>query len=188
MASSSLIRFKLRSNAARLSLNRLANHWLRAATALAFCLTSNTSFSEPSYPIKIQADSAVFNEQNRSTEYIGSVILQQGPVKIEAELIKILSDKDGVRELVASGNPVRYTQNKSESKPPISAAAHKIHYFTVEQRMELTGDAFLEQDGQSFRAPRIEYSLKQQTLKALGNPENKNSGRVIMVIPPRTKP
>lgn len=142
----------------------------------------------PNAPIKIQADSAIFNEQDGTTEYIGTVIMQQGLLEITADLIVISTDDGGLRELIASGNPVRYSQTKTSLKPSIKAEAHKIHYFKLDERMELTGSAFLEQDDQSFSAPRIEYSLEKQTLKALGGTDGKHQGRVIMVIPARTTP
>ena len=151
-------------------------------------INDSSDLSQPNDPIKIQADSAVFNEKNGSTEYIGTVIMQQGSLEITADLIVILTDDAGLRELIASGNPVRYNQTKTSLKPSIKAEAHKIHYFKLDERMELTGSAFLEQDGQSFSAPRIEYSLDKQTLKALGGTEGENQGRVIMVIPARTTP
>ena len=170
--------------------------WLSFFIAFMMALISSMSFAEvnapnptaglPEYPIKIQADSTTFNEQQQSMEYLGSVTMQQGPLRIEAEVITILSDESGVTELIASGNPVRYQQTKTDSSPSITAEAHRIHYFKIDERMELTGDAFLDQDGQSFRAPRIEYMLEQQTLRALGSPAGKNKGRVIMVIPPRS--
>lgn len=159
---------------------------LISSMSFAEVTASSSKAEEPKYPIKIQADSATFNEQQQSMEYLGSVTMQQGPLRIEAELITILSDENGVKELVASGNPVHYQQIKTDTKPSITAEAHRIHYFKIDERMELTGDAFLEQDGQSFRAPRIEYMLEQQTLRALGSATGENKGRVIMIIPPRS--
>jgi len=112
--------------------------------------------------------------------------MRQGPLKISADSITIMSDDDGVTELIAKGNPVRYHQTKTATVPSIKAEADSIHYFKIDERMELTGQAFLEQNGQSFRAPRIEYRLTEQTLKALGHSADGPKGRVIMVIPPRT--
>jgi lipopolysaccharide export system protein LptA len=160
---------------------------LLAAASSADTLENSSVTAEPDQPIKIQADSAIFDEQRRSTEYLGSVIMRQGSLRITAEKITILNDEQGVLELIASGGPVRYNQSKTSSKPSITAEANRIHYFKTEERMELTGNAFLEQDGQSFSAPRIEYMLEQQTLKALGGTEGQNKGRVMMVIPPRAE-
>ena len=144
------------------------------------------SIKKPEYPIHIQADSALFDEQQGTAEYQGSVVMQQGPLQIDADRITISNDKNGVTEMIATGSPARYKQDKTVTTPSMSAQADRIHYYKIDERMELEGNAVLERDDQLFSAPHIEYLIEQNTLKAQGSTDGNDSGRVRMVIPPRS--
>ncbi|MBV1914202.1 MAG: lipopolysaccharide transport periplasmic protein LptA [Pseudomonadales bacterium] len=147
---------------------------------------SDAPIDKLEYPIHIEADSAVFNEQKGTTEYQGAVVMQQGPVQIEADRITISNDENGVVEMIAIGNPAQYKQDKTETSPLMSAKADRIHYYKIDERMELDGHAVLNRDNQLFSAPHIEYLIEQNTLKAHSDPSGNQNERVRMVIPPRS--
>ena len=143
--------------------------------------------SDREQPIKITADSAVRNEQTGETRYEGSVELTQGSLHIEADLLT-LYQYDGAADglITATGTPATLQQTTKEGKPPIKAAAHRIAYDQKGDKVTLTENARIEQDGAIVTGATIDYVLSQQRVTA-NSDQTTGQGtgqRVEMIIPP----
>jgi len=165
---------------------------LPARLLVLLLLTLITSLSQalPSdreQPIKITADSAVRNEQTGETRYEGSVELTQGSLHIEADLLT-LYQYDGAADglITATGTPATLQQTPQEGKAPIKAAAHRIAYDQKGDKVTLTENARIEQDGAIVTGATIDYVLSQQRVTA-NSDQTTGQGtgqRVEMIIPP----
>ena len=165
---------------------------LPARLLVLLLLTLITSLSQalPSdreQPIKITADSAVRNEQTGETRYEGSVELTQGSLHIEADLLT-LHQYDGAADglITATGTPATLQQTPQEGKAPIKAAAHRIAYDQKGDKVTLTENARIEQDGAIVTGATIDYVLSQQRVTA-NSDQTTGQGtgqRVEMIIPP----
>ena len=165
---------------------------LPARLLVLLLLTLITSLSQalPSdreQPIKITADSAVRNEQTCETRYEGSVELTQGSLHIEADLLT-LYQYDGAADglITATGTPATLQQTPQEGKAPIKAAAHRIAYDQKGDKVTLTENARIEQDGAIVTGATIDYVLSQQRVTA-NSDQTTGQGtgqRVEMIIPP----
>ena len=143
--------------------------------------------SDREQPIKITADSAVRNEQTGETRYEGSVELTQGSLHIEADLLT-LYQYDGAADglITATGTPATLQQTPQEGKAPIKAAAHRIAYDQKGDKVTLTENARIEQDGAIVTGATIDYVLSQQRVTA-NSDQTTGQGtgqRVEMIIPP----
>ena len=143
--------------------------------------------SDREQPIKITADSAVRNEQTGETRYEGSVELTQGSLHIEADLLT-LYQYDGAADglITATGRPATLQQTPQEGKAPIKAAAHRIAYDQKGDKVTLTENARIEQDGAIVTGATIDYVLSQQRVTA-NSDQTTGQGtgqRVEMIIPP----
>jgi lipopolysaccharide export system protein LptA len=143
--------------------------------------------SDRDQPIKITADSAVRNEQTGETRYEGSVELTQGSLHIEADLLTLYQN-DGAADglITATGTPATLQQTPQEGKPPIKAAAHRIAYDQKGDKVTLTENARIEQDGAIVTGATIDYVLSQQRVTA-NSDQTTGQGtgqRVEMIIPP----
>jgi len=164
--------------------------WARLLVLLSMTLIASLSQALPSdrdQPIKITADSAVRNEQTGETRYEGSVELTQGSLHIEADLLTLYQN-DGAADglITATGTPATLQQTPQEGKPPIKAAAHRIAYDQKGDKVTLTENARIEQDGAIVTGATIDYVLSQQRVTANSD---KTTGqgtgqRVEMIIPP----
>ena len=165
---------------------------LPARLLVLLLLTLITSLSQalPSdreQPIKITADSAVRNEQTGETRYEGSVELTQGSLHIEADLLTLYQN-DGAADglITATGTPATLQQTPQEGKAPIKAAAHRIAYDQKGDKVTLTENARIEQDGAIVTGATIDYVLSQQRVTA-NSDQTTGQGtgqRVEMIIPP----
>lgn len=137
-------------------------------------------------PIKITADSAVRNEQTGETRYEGSVELTQGSLHIEADLLTLHQHENSIGLVTATGTPATLEQTPDEGKEPVKAAANRITYDQKDDRVTLTENARIEQDGAIVKGATINYVLGQQRVTASGdNLDEGGAGqRVEMIIPP----
>ncbi len=137
-----------------------------------------------SQPIKIEADRADMNEKKGLSTYSGAVILQQGSLSIEADKITIRSNTDGINEVMAYGAPAHFSQQPATDKPMTHAYGESIEYLLSSEKITLTGQAKLIQNGDAFSGKRIVYDIRHATVEAIGG-DTPADGRVQLIIQPR---
>lgn len=139
--------------------------------------------------IKIQADGFVQDEKQQLTTYQGNVIIEQGSLRIEANTIIIKNGKDqSVENMIAHGKPARFQQQPSQDKGIVFAEANKIEYNTGGGKIELTGNARLNQDESKVSSEYIVYLTNEQVFKAKQLDSTVKPSRVEVIIPARKKP
>lgn len=154
-----------------------------AVTLLGVSSTAFGLASDRNQSITIVADTAERNEQQGTTTYSGSVVMEQGSMRIEAAKVVIYNDKTKVTKIVASGTPARYQQKPSAKEGLVVAEAFRLEYNIAQETLHLINSAFLQQEGTSLSGNRIDYDVKQSVVKAGGDEQRQE--RVKMVIPAR---
>ena len=125
-------------------------------------------------PISVTADSGRF-EQNAGTGlYRGDVELLQGERKMLAEEMRLFTQNGELVRVEASGTPVRLSEGNS-----LSAHANNLVYDIKARSLVLTGDAFIEHQGNTFEGAKVEYSLDSKRVDA----SSEGDQRVRLVIP-----
>jgi len=152
-------------------------------------LYSNTLFSlqnDNQQRLTLEAQSAEFDEANGVTTYTGDVVMAQGSMKIEADKLIIYGELDSANRVLATGKPARFQQRPEASSKTVKAVANRLDYKVSNETLVLTGNASLEQEGNSLKSGRIEYDVKKSLVKAGSDKKvpSKND-RVRMVIPPK---
>jgi len=149
--------------------------------------------------INIQADSAERSASNgkEKTIYTGNVVMVQGSLKINGDLITILSENRSVTEIIALGKPAGFSQQTELEKPPTEGQAEKIQYQLVNDTVVMLNKASLVQGASVITGERIDYNMVTAQVKATGmvgvdaagNPKkgDENSGRVNMILEPKRK-
>ena len=151
------------------------------AVSQAFALPSDRN-----QPLKIQSDDFESDEISETTTYTGSVILEQGSMKIMAEKLVIQRKDDKITRVVATGFPARYSQVPKLNQEPVNATANRIEYRISKEMLYLIDNASLDQEGSNLSGDRIEYDVKQSVVKAGSKRKTANKKRVKMVIPPKS--
>lgn len=154
-----------------------------AATLLCVGTNAVALQSDRSQPITIDADSAERDELAGTTTYSGKVEMAQGSMRINADEIVIYNTKDKVTKIIAKGKPAAYQQKPSDKAGKVVAKANILEYRIDQETLRLLEGASLQQEGTSLSGTTIEYDVRKSVVKADSN--NKDSGRVRMVIPPK---
>ena len=157
---------------------------------LATLLGASCAFALPSdkeQEIHILAKTASANQKDGIVIYSGDVKLTQGTLEITADKITLHTNgKQKVETVLAEGTPARYQQQPDEKKAVIHAEALTINYNVAKDHVTLDKNAFIEQNGATTKASRVEYDITSGTVKANGNVKaNQADERVEFVIPPQ---
>lgn len=138
-------------------------------------------------PINIQADSA----RQKTTDgvanmvYKGNVVMTQGSLLIEAELLTVISRDKKVETLIAEGQLARFQQQSDPQSQPVNATAKTIRYVIADEIATFVGDATIEQEGSIISGETIAYNINEEQVKA--DSDKNNSKRVQMVLEPEKK-
>ncbi len=142
--------------------------------------------SLPPAPITIEADQVKFDERAGSSTYSGHVLLLQDRVRIQADLLSVVSHDGRLEKLLASGGPVSFQQQASATNAALEGEALRIEYYATDKKIFLLDKARLRQGGSEFAGDRIEYDIDKQTISA--NAVNPAQERVRVTIVPQSTP
>jgi lipopolysaccharide export system protein LptA len=136
-------------------------------------------------PIEITADSAVINEKQNQAEYSGAVVVTQGTLKLEGDLVNLKTNAEGeVETFVSKGKPARFENlRRKTDNEPVRGRASTINYSYDTDRVVLTGDALIVSEDSEFSGPEITYDLSSGEVTASGS----RSNRVNMTMQPKKK-
>ena len=170
---------RLRERLAKVS--RLAlGLWMLISGAAATALPGDRDL-----PIKINAKRATLSEREGTTIYSGDVVLVQGQLVMRGDQLEIYSDTKNkeVKRVIVHGRPATVVDQPDPKKPPVHAEAKTIRYLIQEDKLELQGDASVDQDGNSFSGETIDYFIESQRVEA----ESGNKGPIEVIIKPQQK-
>jgi lipopolysaccharide export system protein LptA len=94
----------------------------------------------------------------------------QGSLKISGTEIRTILRNDALQTITASGSPARFEQQPSAAEAIVHSNATKIVFTNTTQLLVMEGQAKLEQEGNVFESPKIEYNVKTTHMSATGTP------------------
>ena len=141
------------------------------ATALAVALVSAPAPGLPEdaeQPLSIDADSGIYDDDpNGTLELSGDVRLRQGTLRVEAAQVRATKRDGELYRVVATGAegaPVRFQQRINPGEPLARAHAQTVDYGIAEQRIKLTGDAFLSTGETEYAGGTIIWDMKENAV------------------------
>jgi len=135
-------------------------------------------------PMRITADTALRDEKQGMTVYNGNVHMVQGSLEIEADKLTIYHETDQANKIVAEGQPAKMQQRPAADEALVKARAQVIEYIKAEERVHLSLDAHIAQDGATVTGNSIDYLIAEQLVKA-DSDQAQQGNRVEVVIPPQ---
>lgn len=133
-------------------------------------------------PVNIDSVNQALDLQGNVATFTGNVIVTQGTIKITADKVVVTRPGgDSNKTIVdAYGNPATFYQMQDNGKP-VKGHAAKLHYELANDFVELTGNAFVEQQDSNIKGDRITYLVKEQKMQAYSQGQSK---RVTTVLVP----
>ena len=144
--------------------------------------------SDRDQPISIEADSAFVDDVNGITIYEGNALIQQGTLNIAADKVKVIMSDSEVIQIIASMDReskglAHYEQVPDDDEDLVSADAKTITYFIQEEKLHLTGEAYLQQTQNKFSGELLYYNMTTGVVDLKGG----KLGRVSITLQPKKK-
>lgn len=136
--------------------------------ALAFAAPGHALPEDSEQPIEIRADQARSDPDGTSV-FTGGVQIEQGTLSLAAERVTVATRGERVHNIVAEGEsdtPVRFRQQLQADEPFANGRANHIDYTVSEQRLALTGDAFLSLGDREFAGDVITWDMRDGHINA----------------------
>ncbi|KAF0808046.1 hypothetical protein A6D6_00436 [Alcanivorax xiamenensis] len=125
-------------------------------------------------PVEVSANQAVFERDAGTGVYRGDAELIQGNRKLNADVLRLFTENEQLVRVEATGSPVRMREGKD-----LNAHADKLVYDLKRRRLILTGNAYVQHQGNTFEGARVEYDLNSRRMDA----SSEGDKRVRLVIP-----
>ena len=134
--------------------------------------------------IRVQYDvlPAVLDPEESAT---GNVVIQQGTLKLQADaIVANLNSNNQIKTVTANGSPAKFQQQMDSNKGLARGEGKRINYNAETGIITLSGNAFLSQNGATFRGENLKYSMSKGDIQADGGSTGQKKGRIQIVIPP----
>lgn len=152
---------------------RRADAVARAAALLGLflALPAHALSTDKDQPIEVEADSAEMDDVKNVSIYRGNVIVTQGSIVMTGDIMTVYqTDSDDLDYLIVDGKPATYKQLPDDSQIYDTAAALRMEYFEIKNKIILTNQAVVTQEGLRFSGDRIEYDTELSKVKAWSKP------------------
>ena len=119
-------------------------------------------------PIEVRANEAQSDPDGTSV-LRGEVQIDQGTLRLNAELVTITSRDGHPSRIVAAGTsaaPVRFRQRLIPDAPFATGRATHVEYAVSDEHLLLEGDAFLAVDGREFAGDQIRWNVRDGRVSA----------------------
>ena len=148
--------------------------------SLLFSIRAMALPEDAQQPIHIHSDSAELDQNKSVAVYHGTVKMEQGTMTVTSDTMRVELQDQLVVRIIAEGDRAHYQQQAKADESMVFADAKKIVYFTQEERVELTGNAYLTQDKNEFTGELIKYNVREGKVDASAN----GQGKVQMILQP----
>ena len=145
----------------------------------------------PDVPMYIKANVVEMDEFSGLFTYQGEVRVEQvdgaGITRLQADKLTLHSADDGVDNIVATGDPVKY-QERGANQIAVDAVGQRFEYLRATEEIVVSGDARVERAGNVLRGERVVYDLREQKVTVPGANTGETSSRrgVEAVIVPNS--
>lgn len=137
-------------------------------------------------PVNIESDTAEFNQEKGTADYVGNVIATQGSLEIVASRLNIQAPDGELKTIIAQGKPANFKQQMDDGKLA-NGKAYKMTYSVQEKKIVMTGQAELKLAKDVISSEHIEYFVKNGELRAGNNSTRKKGKRVKAIFHPTNK-
>ena len=141
---------------------------------------------EPSSePITVEADRLELNSRSGLSTYQGNVEMRQGTLLLRADKVVLHSKGSNLQLAVADGKPVYLERTDPQTGELLKANASHMEYRIGAGVLEMKEQAHLWRGKDEFSGDHIIYELNKRVVRAFGEKNGKDEGRVRVILQPR---
>lgn len=163
-----------------------ASRLLVLAALLAGYTSAYAEKADKTKPVNLEADTVTMDDINKTSLYLGNVILIQGTLVLRADQVQARQNDQGLQSVTAIGRPVAFRQKTDGRDEYLEGYADRIEFDNVTSQLELIGNARLRRGQDELRGAQISYNGNTEFYKVIGQLNTQSpAGRVRAVIRPK---
>ncbi len=135
-------------------------------------------------PVHISADKVSIDEKTGFSSYMGNVKISQGSMLLTGDKVTVYQPDGKLDKIIVNGVPAQFKQLSDKNNQEITAQALELIYYTITEKLILTGESSLKQGQNSFSGHIIEYDTRNSTVTA--NTDGDKKQRVNAIITPKS--
>ena len=163
---------------AKLSARTASRDWSRPTRRFAAALFTGAALAaavayglpdDSAQELLIEATESTYDASTGVTVLTGAVRVRQGSLRIDASRVTTTAEDGRLSRVVAEGaadQPAKLRQRINPDDPFVTAQADRIDYSIADERLELTGNAVLEQNDREIAADVIFWHIKEGRVSA----------------------
>lgn len=151
---------------------------------LGFTINGFTLEIDREKPVHISADKVSIDEKTGFSSYMGNVKISQGSMLLKGDKVTVYQPNGKLDKIIVNGTPAQFKQLSDKNDQEIIAQALELIYYTITEKLILTGESSLKQGQNSFSGHIIEYDTRNSTVTA--NTDGDKKQRVNAVITPKS--
>jgi lipopolysaccharide export system protein LptA len=136
-------------------------------------------------PITVEADRLEMDNASGISTYEGDVEMRHGSMLLRADTVVLHSRGSELQKAVADGAPVYLERTDPQTGELIKANAVHVEYRLDEGVLEMQQRAHLWRGEDEFSGDHIIYELDNRVVRAFGQKDGTDGGRVRVILQPR---
>lgn len=141
----------------------------------------------PRLPISVAADRLELSRESGLSTYQGNVEMRQGKMLLRADTLQLQSSGSTLQVAIARGKPAHIERPDPQTGELLKADAAYIEYRISDGLLEMKEGASLWRGKDKFSGDHIIYDLEKRVVRAFGQKNGKDDGRVRVIIQPNIK-
>lgn len=158
-----------------------------------FCVAglAHAETADRDKPLHLVSDSMTLDDAKQTSTFEGHVELTQGTLRIVAEKVVVVEDKQGYQHLTSTGAPASFRQKMEGSDEYAEGFGERIEYDTRTDKVDFYKNARVTRGQDEVMGEYITYNSKTEIFQARGKPivtgdKPTNTDRVRAVIQPKS--
>lgn len=136
-------------------------------------------------PISVEADRLEMSNESGLSTYEGNVMMRQGSMLLRADSLQLRSSGTTLQVAIARGKPAHLERTDPQTGELLKADAAYIEYRIGDGVLEMKEAARLWRGKDEFRGDHIIYELDRRVVRAFGQKNGEENGRVRVIIQPK---
>lgn len=161
------------------------HRWINRTLNIFACvllLYSTIAFAIPEddeADIHITSEQFTYDHQTGIATYIGDVLAVQGSRRLSGDEMQVYRLPNGkIEKIITTGEQAKYQAITEAEKPLLHARANTIIFEVADNYLTLVTNAHVQQGGDEYESPLIEYDTLQKIVKS---PQS-NEGRTTIIL------
>lgn len=135
------------------------------ATVLTIAISTGPAFAAKQQTLDIQARYMLLDDNKGISIYKGKVVFKKDTLQIKADTMTLYYNGKKLSKVLIQGSPAE-VRHAPDNEAKVHSRAKKMEYLITEDKLILTGQAFVEQGNRLFSGESIEYDTRQRIISA----------------------